>query len=252
MRSLGAPADLGGARSRAAIATAGVARTPRERGRYLVNAMQCPLCHTPISAETGAYDTRYFLAGGMRVSAYPWGVWYSRNLTPDVATGLGRWSEDEIVAAVTRGVRRDGGGSTRWRCRGRGSRGSAAADARAIAAYLKALPPVLNAVPPPEHRLDRRTRRRQAAGARSARRPRVEFWGGNAARTHDLPDVATPARRRAAWALGWGTLILALGAGAFALRDIPASGGAAASSCRAPSRRSRAGARSGPGHRSPS
>ena len=38
----------------------------------------------------------------MRVTAYPWGVWYSRNLTPD-AHRARAWSEKEIVTAVTRG-----------------------------------------------------------------------------------------------------------------------------------------------------
>jgi cytochrome c oxidase cbb3-type subunit 2 len=41
-----------------AVAGAGVSRDPLERGRYLTNAMLCPLCHTPISARDGSYDTR--------------------------------------------------------------------------------------------------------------------------------------------------------------------------------------------------
>lgn len=204
-------------RDPARVATAGIATDPRERGRYFVHAMQCPLCHTPISAETGAYDTRYFLAGGMRVSAWPWGVWYSRNLTPDIATGLGGWSEAEIVAAVTRGVRPDGRRldpmAMPWPWFSRLS----PEDARAIAAYLRSLPPTPNAVPPPETIpfVERVGGKLAAlAGAEAA----VAFWGGNAARTREITDVAPPGRRRAARALGWGTLILALGAGTFALR----------------------------------
>lgn len=202
------------------VATAGIATEPLERGRYLVHAMQCPLCHTPISAETGAYDTRYFLAGGMRVSAWPWGVWYSRNLTPDVATGLGGWSEDAIVAAVTRGVRPDGRRldpmAMPWPWFSRLRPG----DARAIAVYLRSLPPTPNSIPPPETVpfVERVGGKLAAlAGADAA----VSFWGGNAGRTRDLSDVATPGRRRVARALGWGTIILALGAGAFALRRRP-------------------------------
>jgi mono/diheme cytochrome c family protein len=138
-------------REPARIATAGVTAEPLRRGRYLVHAMQCPLCHTPISAETGAYDTAYFLAGGMRVSAYPWGVWYSRNLTSDGDTGLGRWTETEIVAAITRGVSRDGRRlhpmAMPWPWFSRLS----ASDAQAIAAYLRSLPPVVNDVPEAHH-----------------------------------------------------------------------------------------------------
>ncbi len=39
-------------------------------------------------------DDRY-LAGGMRVGAYPQGTFITRNLTSDPDTGLGRWSEAE-------------------------------------------------------------------------------------------------------------------------------------------------------------
>jgi mono/diheme cytochrome c family protein len=55
------------------VERAGMASDPRERGRYLVNAILCPLCHTPTGADDGAYNIGKFLAGGMRVSAYPWG-----------------------------------------------------------------------------------------------------------------------------------------------------------------------------------
>ena len=195
----------------ARVATAGIAADPRERGRYLVRAMQCPLCHTPINADTGAYDTRYFLAGGMRVSAWPWGVWYSRNLTPDRATGLGEWSEAAIVAAVTRGVRPDGrrldpmAMPWPWFAHLRDS------DARAIAAYLRSLPEVSNAVPPPHifsivERVGGKVT--ALAGAETA----VAFWGGNAACSPDVGELVTPERRRIAHALGWATLALPLSA----------------------------------------
>jgi mono/diheme cytochrome c family protein len=197
-------------RDPARVATAGIARDPRERGRYLVHAMQCPLCHTPISAETGAYDMRYFLAGGMRVSAWPWGVWYSRNLTPDRATGLGDWSEDAIVAAVTRGVRPDGRRldpmAMPWPWFSR----LAPEDARAIAAYLASLPPVPNAVPPPETVgvVERAGGKLMAlAGARAA----IAFWGGNAASVRDPGDIAPPERRRTARLLGGAVLVAAAG-----------------------------------------
>jgi cbb3-type cytochrome c oxidase subunit III len=200
----------------ARVATAGMVADPRERGRYLVRAMQCPLCHTPISAETGAYDTRHFLAGGMRVSAWPWGVWYSRNLTPDRATGLGDWSEAAIVAAVTRGVRPDGrrldpmAMPWPWFSRLRDS------DARAIAAYLRSLPPIPNPVPRPDvFPVVERVGGKLAAlvGAEAS----VAFWGGNAARAPVPGDVVAPGRRHLARALGWATLVPSLGAIAYAL-----------------------------------
>lgn len=101
---------------------AGVERDPLARGRYLANAMLCPLCHTPISPADGAYETRYFLAAETRVTAYPWGTWYSHNLTPDRETGLGEWSETDVVRAIRSGVTPDGRRLDRWRCPGPGSR----------------------------------------------------------------------------------------------------------------------------------
>src|SRR5262249_50433545 len=52
-----------------------------KRGEYMVHAEMCGLCHTMIN-KTGIYraDDAY-LAGGMRVEAYPHGVLVSRNLT---------------------------------------------------------------------------------------------------------------------------------------------------------------------------
>src|SRR5216117_1470828 len=73
---------------------------PMTRGEYLVHAEMCGLCHTPIS-RTGIYrGDDFYLAGGMRVGAYPHGVFVSRNLTGDPDTGLGRWSEVEIATAM--------------------------------------------------------------------------------------------------------------------------------------------------------
>ena len=193
----------------AAVAAAGIDGDALDRGRYLTNAMLCPLCHTPISPRDGSYDRSLFLAGGMRVSAYPWGVWYSRNLTPDADTGLGRWSEDEIVRAFTRGVARDGRRldpmAMPWPWFSR----LTPADARAIATYLKALPAVRNAVPA-AHRVSAA----EAAGGKLwsllGAETAVEFWGGNAAADPALleADPATPRRRLAARVLGYSTLVL--------------------------------------------
>jgi len=197
-------------RDPATVRTAGVATEPLARGRYLVRAMQCPLCHTPISATTGAYDAARFLAGGMRVSAWPWGVWFSRNLTPDAETGLGRWTEAEIVAALTRGVSRDGRRldpmAMPWPWFSR----LTPADAAAIATYLKALPPVRREVPSAVlPSLAERAGGKLLAllGLPVA----VKFWGGDATNDPALrrAEAASPVRRAAALTLGWGTLALA-------------------------------------------
>jgi hypothetical protein len=46
-------------------------------------------------------------AGGFEIGG-PWGVSISANLTPDAETGLGRWTDAQIKAAITAGVRPDG------------------------------------------------------------------------------------------------------------------------------------------------
>lgn len=209
-------------RDPARVRAAGVQSEPLERGRYLVNAMLCPLCHTPISPDTGAYLTGVFLAGGMRVSAYPWGVWYSRNLTPDVRTGLGRWSEDDIVTAVTRGITPDGRRLDPFAMPWTWFSRLTETDARAIAVYLKSLPPVVNAVPARE-----RVWLTETVGGKLlvllGAEATVEFWGGNAAVESALRGrvPASWPRRLAAHVLGWITLLFALSLAGLGLRRSP-------------------------------
>jgi len=206
-------------RDPARVRAAGLQSDPLERGRYLVNAMLCPLCHTPISPDTGAYLTGRFLAGGMRVSAYPWGVWYSRNLTPDARTGLGSWSENDIVTAVTRGITPDGRRLDPFAMPWTWFSRLTEADARAIAVYLKSLPPIVNAVPERE-----RIWPTEAVGGKLlvllGSEAAVEFWGGNAAEESALRGrvPATRGLRLAAHALGWITLLFALAMAVLGLR----------------------------------
>src|SRR6185436_2389481 len=196
----------------------GARADPVSRGRYLVKAMMCPLCHTPIAGESGEYDAARFLAGGMRVSAYPWGVWYSRNLTPDGETGLGRWSEDDIVRAITTGVSRNGRRldpiAMPWPWFSR----LTADDARAIAAFLTRVPAVTNLVPGAE----RPWWPERAGGkllALLGARVALEFWSGNAAADPALARMpASTSRRVAANALGIFMLALPLAGGAVAIR----------------------------------
>jgi mono/diheme cytochrome c family protein len=199
--------------------TAGVSSDPVDRGRCLVRATQCILCHTPIGSEDGAYDIAFYMAGGMRVSAYPWGVWYSRNITPDEETGIGRWTEDQLVGAVTRGIARDGrrlhpmAMSWPWFAR------LTASDARAIAVYLKRLPVIRNPVPLPEP-----VPLAEAMGGRLLHvlgaEVALEFWGGNAGGDPALRGdlAAPPGRRSVALALGWGALAVPALAVAIGLR----------------------------------
>jgi mono/diheme cytochrome c family protein len=70
---------------------------PVEAGRYLFRAAGCAACHT--DADAGGA----FLAGG-RAFETPFGTFYSPNITPHAQHGIGAWSAEQFVAAVTRGV----------------------------------------------------------------------------------------------------------------------------------------------------
>lgn len=119
-----------------------------ERGKYLVNFGGCFDCHTP-GYFFGKPDMSKFLAGsdvGFEIPGM--GVFHGPNLTPDDETGLGKWSEAEIVTAIQTGIRPDGrelAPIMPWRSLAKLTK----EDAAAIAAYLKSLPAVSNKVPGP-------------------------------------------------------------------------------------------------------
>ncbi|MBF8284642.1 MAG: Cytochrome c, class I [Anaerolineales bacterium] len=121
---------------------------PVKRGEYIAHTEICGLCHTPIN-RSGIYrGDDYYLAGGMRVGAYPHATFVSRNLTADPETGLGDKSVDEIA-----GIIRNGRASDRtlnfWGMPWMFLHSLTEDDARAVAAYLKTLPPVKNDEPAP-------------------------------------------------------------------------------------------------------
>lgn len=114
-----------------------------KRGQYLTTIMGCADCHTP-GVFLGKPDFARNLAGSDVGFAIPGlGYFWGPNLTPDDATGLGAWSEDEIVAALRTGARPDGrilAPSMPWR----GYGVLTDDDAYAIAAYLKSMAPIRN------------------------------------------------------------------------------------------------------------
>jgi mono/diheme cytochrome c family protein len=69
------------------------------RGEYLTRAGGCFSCHTAPGGEP--------MAGG-RALATPFGTFYSPNLTPDVETGIGSWTDAQFLRALRKGVRPDG------------------------------------------------------------------------------------------------------------------------------------------------
>jgi mono/diheme cytochrome c family protein len=127
-------------------ATPASAEDPIERGRYLATVMDCGGCHTPGSLA-GQPDMAHALGGsniGFEIPGL--GIFYPPNLTSDKETGLGKWSEAEIIAAIRTGIRPDGrelAPIMAWRSYG----ALTDADAHALALYLKSLPPFSNQIP---------------------------------------------------------------------------------------------------------
>lgn len=138
--------------SAAAVALAGAVKDRREsrdarieRGRYLTLMGGCNDCHTP-GTFYGNADYDRTLSGSEVGWVGPWGVTFPRNLTPDAETGLGRWSEKDIVDAIRTGMRPDGSvilPPMPWPMYATMTDD----DAYAIAAYLQSLAPVKHRSP---------------------------------------------------------------------------------------------------------
>lgn len=122
----------------AAAFVGGVARAESAdavaRGAYLVHAGGCIACHT---APGGAQ-----FAGG-RAMKTPFGTFYTPNITADVETGIGAWSDADFLRALREGVSPRGEhyypvfpftSYTR----------ATAEDLLAIKTYLFSLPPIAN------------------------------------------------------------------------------------------------------------
>jgi len=115
------------------------------RGSYLTHTSGCNDCHTP-GYFYGAPDTTRLLSGSELGWKGPWGVSYARNLTPEPQTGIGAWSESDIVTAIRTGKRPDGRmllPPMPWPDFAHFTDD----DAMAIAKFLKSIPPVSHKVP---------------------------------------------------------------------------------------------------------
>ncbi len=91
----------------AAIPCAGAAGLPEasaalvKQGEYVFRASGCYGCHT--DEKRGGQP----LAGGHELVT-PFGTFHSPNITPDPATGIGRWREADFIRAMREGVSPDG------------------------------------------------------------------------------------------------------------------------------------------------
>jgi hypothetical protein len=75
-------------------------------------------------------------------------VFVGRNITPDEETGIGTWSEDQIITALQTGVRPDGrelAPIMPWHAFATLTKD----DVSSIAAFMKSIPPVSNKIADP-------------------------------------------------------------------------------------------------------
>jgi mono/diheme cytochrome c family protein len=122
------------------------------RGNYLVGLLGCGSCHSDGALVGNPVEGR-LLAGSQTGIAFtsPFvdknpGVVYPPNLTPDMETGLGTWSINQLVQMVRMGTTDHSARSIPvmpWPA----FSNITSPDALAIAAYLKSLAPVRHQVP---------------------------------------------------------------------------------------------------------
>ena len=148
-----------------------------ERGKMLVTLGGCNHCHSPkVFTPQGPVPNEALLLSGapaenklpkiadgvlgpdawgalttndLTTWAGPWGVSFARNLTPDVATGLGSWTDAMFIKALRTGKDMGEGRAILppmpWEDIGKSSDD----DLKAIFAYLKSLKPIKNQVHDP-------------------------------------------------------------------------------------------------------
>ncbi len=122
------------------------------RGEYLVELLGCGACHTD-GALIGEPNLEKSLAGSRVGIAWsnPMGdkypaVVYPSNITPDIETGIGMWSDPQIANAIRAGIGRHGGrriASMPWQ----GYAKISDDDITAITAYLRSIEAVSHQVP---------------------------------------------------------------------------------------------------------
>lgn len=119
-----------------------------EKGKYLVNHVTgCLGCHSKID-ESKPGDMFFPGTEGQgrdfgEIPNYPIHI-KARNITPDKATGIGDWTDGEVVRAIREGVSKDGGPLFPQMPYQTYAQTLSDEDALAIVAYLRTLKPIAN------------------------------------------------------------------------------------------------------------
>ena len=122
-----------------------------ERGKYLaVHVAGCIDCHSQrdLTKYSGPVIPGTEGGGGFAFTekfGLP-GVIYGRNITPDPETGIGTWTDDEILRAITMGINKKGDTLFPLMPYPHFNR-AAKEDLLSIIAYIRTLKPIKNKVP---------------------------------------------------------------------------------------------------------
>jgi mono/diheme cytochrome c family protein len=122
-----------------------------KRGAYLMNGpVACANCHTPRAPDFSFLPGKDF-AGGFKIIDSGFEV-YSANITPDKETGIGSWTDAQIITAIRTGKSREGKiifppmpVPT--------YNNMSDQDVRAIVAFLRTVTPVHNEVPESKYKM---------------------------------------------------------------------------------------------------
>jgi hypothetical protein len=148
--------------------------SPAQRGKYIVDTAGCHDCHTPVKmGKNGPEpDMSRMLSGHpeamkmppappaqgpwiasvsatMTAWSGPWGTSFTANLTPDRATGLGTWTEENFVKTIRTGRHMGSGRPLLPPMPVPVYNNFTDDDLKAIYAYLRTVPAVKNRVPQP-------------------------------------------------------------------------------------------------------
>ena len=123
---------------------AAAAETLLQRGDYLTNGIvACGNCHTPQSADGPVQGME--MAGRYLTEEKGLFKAYAPNITPDEKTGIGNWSDAQIMRAIREGIRPDGSIIGPPMPIGL-YRGLSDRDVKAIVVYLRQVKPIDNKV----------------------------------------------------------------------------------------------------------
>jgi mono/diheme cytochrome c family protein len=110
-----------------------------DNGRTMFDIGGCASCHATPNQEPDKVE-RTRLGGGLALKS-PFGTFYVPNISPDMADGIGAWSEADFVTALWKGTsRRDRHLFPAFPYTS--YQNMALGDVRDLFAYLKTLPPV--------------------------------------------------------------------------------------------------------------